>query len=425
MKLDLWKDLLPIQRKLITSNKMIAGIVSSRATGKTYILSWMIALALMKKQKVLVFSQTYSTLKQNLFAEVMNRFYYLQEQFPSIASNLIPQYNRADMTIAYNGGICFGYSYDNYENVRGQSDISLMVLDEVAMAPADLLDVAAACLRGKGLKPKIRFCTTPRVGSIWNRRFKEHATIGDWDILTGTYKDNIHLSPESIALIEASVTDPLMRKQELEGEIMDTAIENCILADVTMSSVVRGKDSKYYMGIDMARYGNDSTVIVVRDSFRILEKVPLFHADTYKVASEVEKLIRKYPNVKVFIDGTGGFSSGVEDYLKLGYTINSVNFGSKAKDQYNLNARADMYTNLVKAIDGGFFIEDQEIMDELFATSYIITAQGKKAIVPKEDIKEILGHSPDATDALALTFYDTDEGIDYRRESELMNRLFR
>jgi hypothetical protein len=179
------------------------------------------------------------------------------------------------------------------------------------------------------------------------------------------------------------------------------------------------------MGIDMARYGNDSTVIVVRDSYRILEKVPLFHADTYKVASEVEKLIRKYPNVKVFIDGTGGFSSGVEDYLKLGYHINSVNFGSKAKDEYNLNARADMYTNLVKAIDGGFFIEDQEIMDELFATSYIITAQGKKAIVPKEDIKEILGHSPDATDALALTFYDTDEGIDFKRESELMSRLFR
>lgn len=425
LKYNLEDRLLPIQKKLTHSKKQYAGIVSSRSTGKTWIMSWLITLALMKGQRILAFSQTYSTLKQNLFAEVIRCFAELQTEFPQIYDQLIPQFNKSDMTIAYNKGICFGYSYDNYENVRGQSDISLMVLDEVAMAPADLLDVAGPCCRGFGIKPKIRFCTTPRVGTIWNRRFKEHMALGDWDIFTGTYKENDKLSAESIALIESSVSDPLMRKQELEGEIMDTAIENCILADVTMSSVVRGKDSKYYMGIDMARYGNDSTVIIVRDSFRILEKVPLFHADTYKVASEVEKLIRKYPNVKVFIDGTGGFSSGVEDYLKLGYIINSVNFGSKAKDQYNLNARADMYTNLVKAIDGGFFIEDQEIMDELFATSYIITAQGKKAIVPKEDIKEILGHSPDATDALALTFYDTDEGIDYRRESELMNRLFR
>ncbi len=425
LKYNLEDRLLPIQKKLIHSKKMYAGICSSRATGKTWIMSWLITLALMKGQRILAFSQTYSTLKQNLFAEVIKRFTELQMEFPEIYDQLIPQFNRADMTISFNKGLCFGYTYENMENVRGQSDISLLTLDEVAMAPADLLDIVGPCLRGFNITPQIRFCTTPRVGSIWNRRFKEHMALGDWDVFTGTYKENTNLSPESIAMIEASVTDPLMRKQELEGEIMDTAIENCILADVTMSSVVRGKDSKYYMGIDMARYGNDSTVIVVRDSFRILEKVPLFHADTYKVASEVEKLIRKYPNVKVFIDGTGGFSSGVEDYLKLGYTINSVNFGSKAKDQYNLNARADMYTNLVKAIDGGFFIEDQEIMDELFATSYIITAQGKKAIVPKEDIKEILGHSPDATDALALTFYDTDEGIDYRRESELMGLLFR
>lgn len=300
-----------------------------------------------------------------------------------------------------------------------------MVLDEVAMAPADLLDVAGPCCRGFGIKPKIRFCTTPRVGTIWNRRFKEHMALGDWDIFTGTYKENDKLSEESIALIESSVSDPLMRKQELEGEIMDTSIENCVLADVTLPTHIGGKDHKYVMGIDMARYGNDSTVIVVRDSYRIVEKVPLFHADTYKVSSTIEDMIRRYPGVRIYIDGTGGFSSGVEDYLKLGYKITSVNFGSRARDDYNLNARADMYTNLVKAIDGGFYIDDNEIKDELFATSYVITAQGKKAIVPKEQIKEILGHSPDATDALALTFYEPEGGIDFRRESQLMNMLFR
>jgi hypothetical protein len=83
-----------------------------------------------------------------------------------------------------------------------------------------------------------------------------------------------------------------------------------------------------------------------------------------------------------------------------------------------------MYTNLVKAIDEGFYIDDETIRDELFATSYVITNNGKKAIVPKENIKEILGHSPDATDALALTFYETNI-IDRNREQYLMNTLFR
>lgn len=424
MKYDLENKLLPIQKKLIHSKKMYAGICSSRATGKTWIMSWIITLALMKGQRVLAFSQTYSSLKQNLFPEIIKRFQELQLEFPEIYDKLIPQYNRSDMTVAYNGGICFGYTYENTENVRGQSDISLLALDEIAMAPADLMDIVGPCLRGPGIRPLIRFCTTPRIGSIWNRRFKEHMNIGDWDIFTGSYRENSHLTPESVAMIESAVTDPLMRKQELEGEIMDTAVENCVLADVTLPVRCSGKDSKYVMGVDLARFGNDSTVIVVRDSYRILEKVPLFHADTYRISSEIEKLIAKYPNVKIFLDGTGGFASGVEDYLKLGHSVVSVNFGSKARDSYNLNARADMYTNMVKAIDSGFYIDDRTIQDELFATSYVITAQGKKAIVPKENIKEIIGHSPDSADALALTFYE-DYAIDRNKEQMLINTLFR
>ena len=372
----------------------------------------------------MAFSQTYSSLKQNLFPEIIKRFTELQLEFPEIYEELIPQYNRSDMTISFKNGMCFGYSYDNYENVRGQSDISLLALDEVAMAPVDLMDVVGPCLRGPGIKPMIRFCTTPRVGSIWNRKFKEHMAIGDWDVFTGTYKENIHLTVESVSMIEASVSDPLLRRQELYGEIMDSVVENCILADVTMPTRINGKDKKYVMGVDMARYGNDSTVIVVRDSYSIIEKVNLFHADSYKVSSEIEKMLQKYGDMRIYIDGTGGFSSGVEDYLKLGHNITSVNFGSKSKGNYNLNCRADMYSNLVKAIDDGFYIDDETIKDELFATSYVITSNGKKAIVPKEQIKEILGHSPDATDALALTFYENDI-IDRNREQFLMNTLFR
>ena len=118
MKYDLENKLLPIQKKLIHSKKMYAGICSSRATGKTWIMSWIITLALMKGQRVLAFSQTYSSLKQNLFPEIIKRFQELQLEFPEIYDKLIPQYNRSDMTVSYNGGICFGYTYENTENVN-------------------------------------------------------------------------------------------------------------------------------------------------------------------------------------------------------------------------------------------------------------------------------------------------------------------
>ena len=68
-------------------------------------------------------------------AEVLNRFRFLQSQYPEIADQLVPQYNKADMTIEFNGGRAFGYSYENYENTRGQTDVSLLILDEVEEVP--------------------------------------------------------------------------------------------------------------------------------------------------------------------------------------------------------------------------------------------------------------------------------------------------
>jgi hypothetical protein len=409
-------ELLPIQKKLYYSDKMYAGIWSSRATGKTYILSWLITLAIIQGKKCLAFSQTSDSLKQNLFNEVLQRFREL---------GIEPVYNQVSRMISFNGGQVLGYTYENTENVRGQTNIEYLFLDELALAPSDLLAIVGPCMRGENIKPKIRFCSTPRMGSYWNRIVRDHMRVGDWDVFTGTYKENTKLSAESITLIESSVVDPLMRQQELEGTIIETVVENCILNGIKMSNYCKGKDSNYVMGVDVARFGNDSTVIVIRDSYHIVEKIPLFHADTYTVSNKIEEMLRKYRIQKVYLDGTGGFSSGIEDYLKLGHNnIVSVNFGGKSSDPNNLNTRADIYTNLVKAIDDGFFIDDSEMLDELNATSYIILQSGKKAIVPKDKIKEILGHSPDVLDALALTFYP-DMTIDRATEQKYMNMFFR
>lgn len=416
--------LLPIQKKLYQSTKPIAGIYSSRATGKTYILSWLIFLAIMQGQKSLAFSQTHKSLTQNLFADVMQRFSDV---------GIVPTYNRTALTISFNDGIVFGYSYDSMESVRGQSEIENLFLDELALAGQDLFATVNPCLRGNGIKPKIRFCSTPRVSSYWNRVVKEHMALGDWDVFTGNFHENKFLSEESVNLIESSITDPVLRKQELEGEIIDSVVENCIIS-FDLAAFPKPNDKQYVMGVDVARFGNDSTVIVIRNSSRIIHREEIFHGDTFTIVSKIESLNREYgPFKSIYLDGTGGYSSGIEDTLKLSYdNIVSVNFGGKANDEYSFNCRSEMYFNLVKALEEGFYIDQIEyhmILNELFATSYIITPNGKRAIVPKDKIKEIIGHSPDSADALALTFYN-ELGSNYvkinkARERELINTFFR
>lgn len=380
-------------------------------------------MALINGDKILCFSQSYKSLTQNLFSEILKRFEEIGQK---------PDYNKTAMTISFNGGICYGYSYENHESCRGLTEVKWLFLDEVALAPIDILAVAGPCCRGN-FTPMIRFCSTPRAGSYWNRWIKEGMLSGSMDVFTAKMSDNTFISKESIELAMNSITDPVLRKQELEGEIIDSVVENCIIS-FDLVSQPTSSDHKYVIGADMARFGNDSTVIIVRNSFEIVERVELLHADTFEIASTIDKLEQQYRYVDgIYIDATGGYGAGVEDTLKLSHdNVIGVNFGSKATDEYSFNMRSEIYFNLAKALEDGFYIDKVKygnVIDELYATSYFITPNGKRAIVPKDKIKEIIGHSPDTADALALTFYKPNSShymkIDAAREKELMDIFFR
>ena len=84
--------LLPVQKALIESKKSTAGIYSGRGVGKTYILSIMITMAILRGEKSLCFSQNFKSLSQNLFEEVISRFAEL---------GITPVYHKGSMTIQY------------------------------------------------------------------------------------------------------------------------------------------------------------------------------------------------------------------------------------------------------------------------------------------------------------------------------------
>ena len=422
--------LLPIQRNLYSSTKSIAGIYSSRATGKTYVMSWLIVLSLLREEKSIAFSQSYKSLTQNLFDEVLKRLVELGVEY---------RYNKSSCCIGYGErGLCYGFSYENVESVRGLTECSYMFCDELALAPKDLFSITAPCLRGTGIVPRIRFASTPRAGSYWNEQVKKHRE--DWDIFTGTMRENKFLSPESIRMAEEAITDPLMRRQELYGEILEGTVENCIVdvGDFALTERVEGgvecgeEDRRVYCGIDFARTG-DNTVITFRNQSRILEQVKLNRADTESICGTYRILHNRYHPVRTMLDSTGGFDIGFYDTMKKEVdSLVEVNFGGAGSD-VDLNARSLMYFRLADAIRAGFYIDSaryQDTIDQIKATSYFLTNAGKRALVPKNIIKDIVGHSPDEADSLALTFYPVDDllassTVSYQRCGELTRLLFR
>lgn len=270
------------------------------------------------------------------------------------------------------------------------------------------------------------------LGSAWNTWIKEGLLTGSIEVYRASMMDNKFLSQASIELQMKAITDESLRRQEIYGEILEDVIENCIVSITDFVTQSQGDDRHFVAGIDFARMGNDSTSIVVRNSFEIIEIVNLNKADTNEIVSVYRRLDNTYHFENTYLDSTGGYDIGFYDTLKDQYNLTEVNFASKSPDQTCNNARTFMYNNLANAIKDGFFVNTlkyKEIFDALKVTSYVINSQGKKALVPKEEIKAIIGHSPDALDSLALSFYGSFDTMEIKvtpeLQQQLINTLFR
>lgn len=389
--------MLPYQLKAKDSKKRISGIVGGRGCGKSIFLSAMALLEIIQGGKVLLLAQNYKSLRLNLFQEVINRFF---------ECGFKPSVNYAEMSIKFGNGVLYGFSYENVDSVRGISGVSMLMLDELALAPNNLFETVTPCLRGSIRQTRILFATSPRKGSTWNKWFKD--TTVEKDIFTASMLDNTELDEAEIDLQKKTIKDEMAYRQEILGEILDDDVEWGIIKQADYPLIKKPAFGIRKLGIDCAGSGGDNNEFVVVDDVSILEKVTRQIADTYQLYNIANDLIKKYDIRRVNIDCTGGFGNGIADMInhKNNIAVNRINFAQKPNNDIYLNARAEMYFNLVDKIKEGFYIDDLEIKEELQFTTYNINGTGKTLLCPKNTIKEMIGRSPDSADALALALYD-------------------
>lgn len=164
------------------------------------------------------------------------------------------------------------------------------------------------------------------------------------------------------------------------------------------------------LGVDVARFGDDASVIYVRQGrdarshgYQMFREL-----DSIQLAARVAEKIKELKPVKVFVDGTGGYGSGVVDQLKAnGYSnlVEDVQFGSKALDaDIYFNKRAEMYGLTKKFLETGLIPDDQDLINDLCGVEYGFARENKIQLEKKEDMKKRGLASPDIADALALTF---------------------
>ena len=165
------------------------------------------------------------------------------------------------------------------------------------------------------------------------------------------------------------------------------------------------------MGVDVARYGDDATVLYWRDDQGIRGREVRRGLSTMETAGLIKVRASScgIPAKNVHVDD-GGLGGGVTDRLaEQHFKVRAVNFGSAARDNVRfLNCRAELYWRVRTALEAGVtsLAGDKALASELTWPHFQFASNGKLKIEPKDDIKERMGRSPDLADAYALTYAD-------------------
>jgi hypothetical protein len=159
------------------------------------------------------------------------------------------------------------------------------------------------------------------------------------------------------------------------------------------------------IGIDPARSGMDSTVILVRKGRNVLAIKRYSGEDLMTICGRVIDAMEEWKPDMTVID-EGGLGAGVLDRLvEQRYRVRGVNFGWKASNPVMYgNKRAEIWGLMKDWLRSGHIPDDKDLKQDLSGPRVEPNSSGTIFLETKKKMKARGLASPDAADALAVTF---------------------
>ncbi|MDA1257975.1 MAG: hypothetical protein O3C10_09065 [Chloroflexi bacterium] len=168
------------------------------------------------------------------------------------------------------------------------------------------------------------------------------------------------------------------------------------------------EDGPIEIGVDVARFGSDRSVLCVRQGERVLSLDVFGRQDTMATAGRVVEAVRRYRPVAVRVDAIG-IGAGVVDRLReLGVAgVSGVNVSERARNpEQFLNLRAELFDGLRQRFQEGRIQipDDPDLIAELSSLRYSFSSSGQVKLESKDQLRSRGMPSPDRADALMLAF---------------------
>ena len=331
-------------------------------------------------------------------------------------TNVITFQNKSEIILK---DLAFQPSDPNYDSLGG-IEVSAIFVDEAVQVSHLCYSILKSRIRFKlneyNLIPKMLLTCNP--GQNWIK--KEFYIPYTQDILDENMAfvpalplDNPYLPESYIEMLKS--LPPQQRRRLLEGDwdYLDDS-DSLFEFDSITNSIFREEpkiDDKKYMSVDVARFGSDRSVVFIWSGLVVLECKVYTKLSTVELSTEIKDLIRSHKihpnNVIVDSDGVGG---GVSDQLRA---TNFVNNSSPLHGQNFTNLKSQCYVKLSELFKEGRIslnLLDPTIVDDL--TQELLSVKlkdidkdNKVAVQSKEEMKKVLGKSPDLSDALMMRMY--------------------
>ncbi|MEM1395905.1 MAG: terminase [Pseudomonadota bacterium] len=160
------------------------------------------------------------------------------------------------------------------------------------------------------------------------------------------------------------------------------------------------------IGVDVARFGDDQSVIIIRDDFQVRPLLKFRGLDLMTLAGMVSREHEAWRADVIFVDEVGLGAGLVDRLSQLGLPVVGVNFGKAPQDaSYYRNVGAEAWHKTGAWLDRvGAIPPDMELEQDLIGREYGFDQLNRLQLEKKDDMKKRGLASPDCADALAVTF---------------------
>lgn len=411
----------------ITEGRRRFAVRAGHGVGKSTVEAWLVLwfLLFMRPCKIPVTANSQDQLRDVVWAEVSHWW----RELPPFLKDMIDVATervvvKADPTEAF--AVARTARPEKPEALQGFHSPNLMFLAEEASGIEDIIFETAAGALSSEHSWVFMFGNPTRTSGYFHRAF--HGSRETWRTyhipcsMSSRVSDNYakdiaieHGEDSNVYRVRVLGDFP---KSEDDAVVPLGWIEAAIERDIGQSN------SGIVWGLDVARFGDDSTAIAKRRGNTLLEEVREWRKmDLMQTAGIIAKEYRETPEglkpnaINVDVIGMGG---GVVDRLReLGLPVRGVNVGEvpgidparymRLRDELWFEARKWFETKAVT------MPRDDKLAAELVGPKYKVESSGKLKVESKDEMKKRGIKSPNKADAFCLTFAGGDLVREYNR----------